>query len=126
MTARATPTFLGMRHRQANDCYQSIARPEDRLDLKENTTLGEGRGNTFIMFLKKVRKGDCGNVINSSRFGTFGGNHTGVPSRGECLWKKMIGKSRLAGFDEGGTGDRVLSYYASSLVYCKGGIGAWL
>jgi NADPH-dependent curcumin reductase CurA len=30
-----------------------------------------------------------------------GGNHTGVPSRGECLWKKMIGKSRLAGFDEG-------------------------
>ena len=41
-----------MRHRQANDCYQSIARPENRMDLRDNITLGEGRGNTFIMFLK--------------------------------------------------------------------------
>jgi hypothetical protein len=52
-----------MRPRQANDCYQSIDGPENRLDLKDDTTLGEGRGNTSIMFLKKVRKGDCGNVI---------------------------------------------------------------
>jgi hypothetical protein len=57
------------------------------LDLKDNKTL-------------RVRKGDGENVINSSRFGTFG-NYIGVPSLNECLWKKMIGKSRLAGFDEG-------------------------
>jgi len=44
------------------------------------------------MFLKKGRKGDCGNAINSYLFETFGGNYTGVPSLGECLWKKMIGK----------------------------------
>jgi hypothetical protein len=44
------------------------------------------------MFLKKGRKGDCGNAINSYRFETFGGNYTRVPSFGECLWKKMIGK----------------------------------
>jgi len=29
------------------------------LYLKDNTTLGEGRGNAFIMFLKERRKGDC-------------------------------------------------------------------
>jgi hypothetical protein len=54
--------------------------------------LGEGRGNTFITFQKKGRKGDCGNAINSYLFETFGGNYTRVPSLGECLWKKMIGK----------------------------------
>jgi hypothetical protein len=59
---------------------------------KDNITLGEGRGNAFIMFLKKGRKGDCGNAINSYRSGTFGGNYTREPSLGECLWKKMIGK----------------------------------
>jgi len=62
------------------------------MDLQDNITWGEGRGNTFIMFLKKGRKGDCGNAINSYRFGTFGGNYARVPSLGECLWKKMIGK----------------------------------
>jgi len=30
-----------------------------RLHPKDSTTLGEGRGNTFITFLKKRRKGDC-------------------------------------------------------------------
>jgi hypothetical protein len=49
------------------------------MDPKDNTTLGEGRG-------------DCGNAISSSRFGTFSGNYTRVPSLGERLWKKMIGK----------------------------------
>jgi hypothetical protein len=34
-------------------------------DLKDNITLGEGRGNTFIVFLKERRQGDCGNAINS-------------------------------------------------------------
>jgi hypothetical protein len=60
--------------------------------LKDSITLREGRGNTFITFLKEGRKGDCGNAINSKRFGTFGGNYTRVPSLGESLWKKMIGK----------------------------------
>ena len=67
------------------------------MDLQDNITWGEGRGNTFIMFLKKGRKGDCGNAINSYRFGIFGGNYARAPSLGECLWKKMIGKSRPAG-----------------------------
>jgi hypothetical protein len=44
------------------------------------------------MFLKGGRIGDCGNAINSERFGTPGGNYAGVPSLGERLWKKMIGK----------------------------------
>jgi RNA-directed DNA polymerase len=30
------------------------------LDLKDRTTLGEGRGNAFIRFLKEGRRGDCG------------------------------------------------------------------
>ena len=41
-----------------------------RLYLKDNITLGEGRGNTFIAFLKKERIGDCGNAINSKQFWT--------------------------------------------------------
>jgi hypothetical protein len=58
------------------------------------------------MFLKGERIGDCGSAINSERFGIFGGNYIRVPSLGESLWKKMIGKpysgkSRPAGFDEG-------------------------
>jgi hypothetical protein len=40
------------------------------LYLKDNITLGEGRGSTFIMFLKGERIGDCGNAINSERLGT--------------------------------------------------------
>jgi hypothetical protein len=73
---------------------------------KDSITLGEGRGNTFIMFLKGGRIGDCGNAINSEKFRTLGRNYARVPSLGESLWKKMIGKpysgkSRFAGFDEG-------------------------
>ena len=30
-----------------------------------NITLYEGRGNTFIVFLRKGRNGDCGNAENS-------------------------------------------------------------
>jgi hypothetical protein len=59
---------------------------------KGSITLGEGKGNTFIMFLKEGRIGDCGKAINSEIFRTFGGNYAGVPSLGERLWKKMIGK----------------------------------
>jgi group II intron reverse transcriptase/maturase len=35
------------------------------LDLKDNITLGEGRGNTFIVFQKKGRKGDCTSVLTT-------------------------------------------------------------
>jgi hypothetical protein len=62
------------------------------LYLKDNITLGEERGNTFIMLLKEGRKGDCGNAINSECFENSGGSYTGRPSESECLWKKMIGK----------------------------------
>jgi hypothetical protein len=76
-----------------------------RLHLKDNITLGEGRGNTFIMLLKEKRKGDCGNAINSKCSWISGGSYTGRPSESERLWKKMIGEpySRKATvrFDEG-------------------------
>jgi hypothetical protein len=62
------------------------------LYLKDNITLGEERGNTFIMLLKERRKGDCGNAINSEYFENSGGSYTGRPSESESLWKKMIGK----------------------------------
>jgi len=62
------------------------------LYLKDSITLGEGRGNTFIMLLKERRKGDCGNAINSKCSGNSGGSYTGRPSGSESLWKKMIGK----------------------------------
>ena len=57
----------------------------------------EGRGNTFITFLKKKRTGDCVNAINSRiKFRIFGGNYTRRPSmyrlNCESLWKKIIGK----------------------------------
>jgi hypothetical protein len=60
--------------------------------LKDNITLREERGNTFIMLLKERREGDCGNAINSKRSGNSGGSYTGRPSERESLWKKMIGK----------------------------------
>jgi len=63
-----------------------------RLYLKDNITLGEGRGNTFIMLLKERRKGDCGNAINSRCSWISGGSYTGRPSESESLWKKMIGE----------------------------------
>jgi hypothetical protein len=76
-----------------------------RLHLKDNITLGEGRGNTFITLLKERRKGDCGNAINSECSGISGGSYTGRPSESESLWKKIIGEpySRKANvrFDEG-------------------------
>jgi hypothetical protein len=62
------------------------------LYLKDSITLGEGRGNTFIMFPKERRKGDCGNAINSKDSGNSGGSYTGRPSESESLRKKMIGK----------------------------------
>jgi hypothetical protein len=54
--------------------------------------LEEGRGNAFIEFLKKGRKGDCGNAINSGSSGNFRGNYANRPSRSESRWKKIIGK----------------------------------
>jgi len=62
------------------------------LYLKDNITLREERGNTFIMLLKERRKGDCDNAINSKSSGNSGGSYTGRPSESESLWKKMIGK----------------------------------
>ena len=62
------------------------------MHLKDNITLGEERGNTFIVLFKERRKGDCGNAINSIRFGNSSGSYAGRPSASECLWKKMIGK----------------------------------
>jgi hypothetical protein len=59
---------------------------------KDNITLGEERGNTFIMLFKEERKGDCGNAINSEYFENSGGSYTGRPSESESLRKKMIGK----------------------------------
>ena len=69
----------------------------------------EGRGNTFIMFLKEGRKGDCGNAMNPLIFGNSGGNYTREPN-GFCesLWQKMIGKpytgKPYVRFDEAGNG----------------------
>jgi hypothetical protein len=67
--------------------------------------LGEGRGNTFIMFPKEEKKGDCGNAINSGSSGNFRGNYARRPSESESLWRKMIGKpdsgKPTVRFDEG-------------------------
>jgi hypothetical protein len=57
------------------------------------------------MFLKGGRK-EIAETLLTPRYGTHGGNYDRVPSLGESLWKKMIGKpysgkSRPAGFDEG-------------------------
>jgi hypothetical protein len=64
------------------------------LNLKDNITLREERGNTFIMFLKEGRKGDCRNAENSRK-----DSGTSEETMPECqtyvcesLWKKMIGK----------------------------------
>jgi hypothetical protein len=75
------------------------------LYLKDNITLGEGRGNAFIMLLKERRKGECGNAINSQSFESSGGSYTGRSSESKCLWKNMIGKpysgKSNVRFDEG-------------------------
>jgi hypothetical protein len=88
---------------------------------KDSITLGEGRGNTFIMLLKERRKGDCGNAINSIGSGNSGGSYAGRPSESECLWKKMIGKPYSGKpnvrFDEGELEIEPFGYYASSLLY---------
>jgi len=53
--------------------------------------LREGRGNAFIVFLKRGRK------EIAVKAGNFRGNYTRRPSRScESHWKKMIGKSRLS------------------------------
>jgi hypothetical protein len=94
-----------------------------RLYLKDSITLGEGRGNAFIMFLKEIRKGDCGYAINSKYSEISGGSYTGRPSASECLWKKMIGKPCAgkppARFDEGELEIEPPGHYASSLLYCR-------
>jgi len=54
------------------------------LDLKESKTLGEGRGNAFIVFLKEGRAGDCPSEADwklQIGFGNFRGNYTGKPIR---------------------------------------------
>jgi hypothetical protein len=93
------------------------------LYLKDNITLGEGRGNTFTMLLKERRKGDCGNAINSEYFDNSGGSYTGRPSESESLWKKMIGKPYSGKpnvrFDEGELEIEPFGNYASSLLYCN-------
>jgi hypothetical protein len=93
------------------------------LHLKDSITLGEGRGNTFIMLLKERRKGDCGNAINSKCSGNSGGSYTGRPSGSESLWKKMIGKpysgKPTVRFDEGELEIEPFGYYASSLLYWR-------
>jgi hypothetical protein len=91
------------------------------LHLKDNITLREERGNTFITLLKERRKGDCGNAINSKSSGNSGGSYTGRPSKSESLWKKMIGKpysgKPTVRFDEGELEIEPFGYYASSLLY---------
>jgi hypothetical protein len=64
------------------------------LNLKDNITLREERGNTFIMFLKEGRKGDCRDAENSKK-----DPGTSEETTPECqtyicesLWKKMMGK----------------------------------
>ncbi|PIV24441.1 MAG: hypothetical protein COZ69_02500 [Deltaproteobacteria bacterium CG_4_8_14_3_um_filter_45_9] len=37
------------------------------MDSKDRITLGEGRGNAFIEFLKEGRKGDCTERAGNSR-----------------------------------------------------------
>jgi len=90
------------------------------LYLKDSITLREERGNTFIMFLKERRKGDCGNAINSKDSRNSGGSYTGRPSESEILWKKMIGKPYSGKlnvrFDEGELEIELLSHCASSLL----------
>ena len=50
--------------------FTGLARESDlpilyRLYFKDNITLEEGRGNTFIVFSKKQRKGDCTKVLET-------------------------------------------------------------
>ena len=92
-----------------------------RYHLKDNITLGEGRGNAFIVNLKERRRGHCGNAINSKCSGISGGCYTIRANASDCLWKKMIGKpySRKANvrFDEGELEIERICHYASSLLY---------
>jgi hypothetical protein len=89
------------------------------LYLKDNITLGEERGNTFITLPKERRKGDCGNAINSKHSRNSGGSYARRPS--ESLWKKMIGKPYSGKpnvrFDEGELEIEPFGHYASSLLY---------
>jgi len=93
------------------------------LHLKDNITLREERGNTFIMLLKERRKGDCGNAINSKRSGNSGGRYARRPSESESLWKKMIGKPYSGKpnvrFDEGELEIETFGDYVNSLLYWR-------
>jgi hypothetical protein len=60
---------------------------------KDSITLGEGRGNTFIVFLKRRRKEIAVEAVNSRRYWNLRGDYNRRPSeRSESRWKKMIGK----------------------------------
>jgi len=56
--------------------------------------LGEGRGNTFITFLKRGRKEIAVEAVNSTSSGTSGETIPEGQAGGNCEshWKKMIGK----------------------------------
>jgi hypothetical protein len=100
------------------------------LYLKDNITLGEERGNTFITLLKERRKGDCGNAINSKCFGNSGGSYAERPSECESLWKKMIGKPYSGKpnvrFDEGELeiehSATTPALYSTGLTVCDDGL----
>jgi hypothetical protein len=65
------------------------------LDLKDSITLGEGRGNTFIVFPKKGRKEIAVEAVNSGVVRELRRKlyqKAKQDSNGESLWKKMIGK----------------------------------
>ena len=44
------------------------------LGLPGQHNLGRGKGQYFHHVSEEGKIGDCGNAINSERFGTFGGN----------------------------------------------------
>jgi hypothetical protein len=48
---------------------------------QSSITLGEGRGNAFIEFLKEGRTGDCEMLKTPKMSGNFRGNYTRRPSR---------------------------------------------
>jgi hypothetical protein len=48
---------------------------------QSSITLGEGRGNAFIEFLKEGRTGDCEMLKTPEMSGNFRGNYTRRPSR---------------------------------------------
>jgi hypothetical protein len=112
--------LVDIRKRSSTWSVRELELHIDRLYLKDNITLGGGRGNAFIMLPKERREGDCGNAINSKGAGISGGSYTRRPSESESLWKKMMGKpcarKSHARFDE--LEMEPLGYYVSCLLYC--------